>query len=250
MTEKALTTLNTTGTRVMVPQNYVAVEGLEELTFEEDLVLPRWRIVQFSSTIDGEPGQFNNNLTEQPRDDLELIVLKVSPSRAYFDENRKLVCMSRNAIHSTGGKACLGCPLAQWGNQGEPPACSRGYTLVCVDIRDNSLCLLGALRTSVPPVKLWFSKLAHAKTPPFHHVTRFTTVQQVGPKGKYFTLLPETAAELSQTDKDQARQQYQSLASVRIVEAVEPTYDEFGPNGTPEGPPPGYEEYDQPNIPF
>jgi hypothetical protein len=233
-----------------IEKHYLSIEGLEDLTLEEDLVLPRWRIVQYSSTIEGKPGQFNNNLTEEVRSMLELIVLKITPSRAMFDANRKLVCMSRNAQVSTSGKSCLGCPYAQWGANNEPPACSRGYTLVCLDPTDDTMCLLGAMRTSVPPVKLYFSGLNHQKTPPFHHLTQFIAEDTPGPKGKYFVLKPKLNGELSPEDKAAAREKYQFLATVHITEVEEPSYDEYGEDEPPEsfwqeGP-----EYEQQQQPF
>jgi len=202
------------------------IEGLEDLTIEEDLILPRWRMVQYSSTIEGQPGQFNNNLTGEVRNHLDLVVLKITPSRARFDDERNLACMSRNGYFSTGGQSCLDCEFSQWGPNGEPPECSRGYTMICLDPRDNSLCLLGALRTSVPAVKRYNSLLAHKKRSPFHFLTRFTAQDTVGPKGKYFVLNIELLGENDPDKTRQYREQYQALAHVRIAEVEEPVYEE------------------------
>ena len=239
MNEQTALTRTTAAAQVLVPRRNLDIEGLEDLTVEEDLILPRWRIVQYSSTIEGQPGQFNNNLTEELRNKLDLIVLKVTPSRARFDEERSLVCMSRNGHFSTGGKACLDCQHAQWGEEGEPPACSRGYTLVCLDPADNSLCLVGALRTSVPSVKRYNSLLVHKKQSPFLFVTRFMAEDTIGPKGKYFVLDIALLGENSSDKAREYRQQYQALAHVRITEVEEPLYDD---------PPP--EEYVEQEFPF
>jgi len=208
------------------PRRNLAIEGLEDLTMEEDLILPRWRIVQYSSTIEGRPGQFNNNLTGELRDHLDLVVLKITPSRARFDDERNLVCMSRNGYFSTSGEPCLECQFSTWGPNGEPPACSRGYTLICLDPGDDSLCLVGALRTSVPAVKRYNSLLSHRRTPPFQYITRFTAQDTVGPKGKYFVLNLELAAENPPDKMRQYRQVYQTLANIHIAEATEPPCEE------------------------
>ncbi len=202
----------------------LAIEGLEDLTVEEDLILPRWRIVQYSSTIEGTPGQFNNNLTGELRDHLDLVVLKIAPSRARFDDERKLACMSRDSYWSTSGRSCPDCPYAQWGEGGEPPACSRGYTIICFDPEDDSLCLVGALRTSVPAVKRYNSLLAHLKRPPFGFLTRFTPESTVGPKGKYFVLGVELKGENDPDKVQEYQAQYRALAHVRIAEVEEPAY--------------------------
>jgi len=182
--------------------------------------------VQYSSTIEGQPGQFNNNLTEELRDKLELIVLEVMPSRARFNDDCKLVCMSQDGHYSSDGKTCGGCPYARWGEDGEPPACSRGYTLVCLDPETDDLCLIGALRTSVPAVKRLNSLLAHKGQPPFAFLTRFTAKDTVGPKGKYFVLDIELQGKNAPDKVQEYRQQYQALANVRIQEVEESVYEE------------------------
>jgi hypothetical protein len=111
--ERALT-CTTAGAQALASRRHLAIEGLENLSVEEDLILPRWRIVQYPSTIEGQPGQFNDNLTGELRHKLELIVLKVMPSRARFNDDRKPVCMSQDGHYSSGGKTCGGCPYAQW----------------------------------------------------------------------------------------------------------------------------------------
>jgi hypothetical protein len=250
MNEKALTRTRPAPPPAIAEKHTLDIEGLEDLTLEEDLILPRWRIVQYSSSIEGQPGQFNNNLTEEVRNMLELIVLKITPSRVMFDENRKLVCMSRNAIHSTTGKPCLGCRYAQWGEDGTPSPCSRGYTLVCLDPKDDTMCLLGALRTSSPPIKIYFSRLNHQKTPPFYFLTHFVAEDTPGAKGKYFVLKPTLNSELSPEERTAAREKYLFLATVRITEVEEPSYNEYGEGEPPEGFWQEGPEYEQQQQPF
>ena len=250
MNKQVALTRTATGPQMPVLRRNLDIEGLEDLTIEEDLILPRWRMVQYSSTIEGEPGQFNNNLTGELRNQLNLVVLKVTPSRARFDEDRNLVCMSRNGHFSTGGKPCLGCQYAQWGEDGEPPACSRGYTLVCLNPQDDSLCLMGALRTSVPSVKRYNSLLAYKKRSPFCFVTRFTAQDTVGPKGKYFVLDIKLLGENAPDKLQEYRQQYLALAHVRIAEVEEPIYEEpLGPKSPYYEPPPA-EDFVEQEFPF
>lgn len=239
MEETRLTTRNAVGTQVTVPRRNINIEGLEDLTIEEDMILPRWRMVQYSSTIEGDPGQFNSNLDEETQGRLDLVVLKITPSRVQFDDDRNLVCMSNNGHVSSRGQPCANCPAAQWGEDGEPPACSRGYTLICLDPRDDSLCLVGALRTSVPGMKRYNSLLVKKKRPPFTFLTRFTGEPQAGPKGKYFTLGIELLGENDPDKIAEYRQQYQALANVTISEVEEPIYD----NGFDE-------EYENEPMPF
>ena len=220
---------NAVGTQVMVPRRHLQIEGMEDLTLEEDLILPRWRIVQYSSTIEGQPGQFNSNLDEELRNQLDMVVLKIAPSRVQFDDDRNLVCMSNNGHTSSRGQPCADCPAAQWGEDGEAPDCSRGYTLVCLDPRDDSLCLVGALRTSVPGMKRYNSLLVKKKRAPFTFLTRFTAADQVGPKGKYFILGIELLGENDPDKVAEYRQQYQALANLSISEVEKPSYESNPP---------------------
>lgn len=238
MEETRLTTRNAAATQLMVPKRHLRIEGMEDLTLEEDLILPRWRIVQYSSTIDGEPGQFNSNLDEELRTQLDLVVLKITPSRVRFDDDRNLVCMSNDSHFSSRGKPCADCPEALWGEDGEAPACSRGYTLVCLDPEDDSLCLVGALRTSVPGMKRYNSLLVKKKSSPFTFLTRFTAEDQVGPKGKYFILGIELLGENDPSKIAEYRQQYRALANITISEVEEPPHAP--------GPPPDWTEVEEP----
>jgi hypothetical protein len=166
-----------------------------------------------------------------------------------FSKERKLLCMSRDSIYSTSGRRCWGCKYAQWGEKGEPSPCSRGYTLVCWDPKAEKLCLLGALRTGVPPIKLYFSQLHDRGMPPFQFLTKFTSKEERGPKGKYMVIQPEIASEVSKEDQERYYTLYKSLATVRIVEPTEPSWEEEGP---PEpdyyGPPPPPEEFWQEDL--
>lgn len=226
MNETRLTTRNTVGTQVIIPKRHLQIEGLEDLTLEDDLILPRWRLVQYSSTIEGHPGQWNNNLTEEVRNYLDLVVLKISPSRAHFNDERELVCASHNGYQAANGRYCLECPLSLWGEDGEPPPCSRGYTFICLDPKDDSLCLVGALSMAVTPAKRYNSVLAHKKNPPFLFTTRFSGTDTIAPKGKFFLLKLELSGENSPEAIDKYRQEYQALATVRIQEYEEPAYDQ------------------------
>lgn len=225
MKEHALTTHNGQAALVAAPKTYLTIEGMEDLTLQEDLILPRWRLVQDSSKISDNVGWFHNNITEEVRETLDLVVLKITPSRAYFNKLRELVCMSANASFSTDGKECLGCPNAQWGDDGEPSVCKRGYTFVCLDRADDTLCLVGALSKAATPAKKYISWLHLKKLPPFAYATQFSSVFTAYAKGDFFLLQVDVMGLQDEEDQALARDQYRALANVTISEAAEPAYE-------------------------
>jgi len=205
-----------------VRQPSSAIEGLEDLDPYQDITLGRWRLVQKMSDIEGEPGQWNNNLTEEIRDILELVVLKVSPSRAYFSDERKLVCSSRNTITSLNGKDCMTCVDKEWLDDGEQPPCGRGYTYVCWDPQDQALCLVGAMSTGVKSAKKYNGYLFHKRRPPFSISTVFTSHEEKGDKGTWEQLDITPGDTLSLDVLDEMRQMYRSLAGLTYQEVEEP----------------------------
>lgn len=239
MNQTALTTTVDPNTGLITRKRHLAIPGLEDLTLEEDVILPRWRLTQDSSKISDNPGIFHNNLTEEERDFLDLVVLKITPSRAYFNKLRELVCMSRNAIHSTSGQACLGCEFAQWGDDNEPSLCKRGYTFVCLDPTNKTLCLVGALSMAATSAKLYFSKLHHIRKAPYEFITQFTSEFTPYVKGDFHLLKINTIDAQTPEDLAFAMEQYQYLATVTYQEVDETTWSTDDPHSPP---PPEYQE--------
>ena len=222
-----------------------SIEGLEDLDFYQDVTLGRWRLVQKMSDIEGKPGQWNNNLTGELRDVLELIVLRVSPSRAYFSDDRKLVCSSRDAHTSLSGRDCATCPESLWreDKEGSPeqPPCGRGFTYICWDQIDEALCLAGAMSTGVTSAKKYNGYLVHKRLPPFTIGTTFTSHHEVGAKGSWEQLDIIPGAPLSTEKAAEMRQMYRSLAGLTYHEV-----DQEGPG--PETGPPVFDDEAPPDI--
>ena len=215
-------------TGVITRKRHLAIPGLEALTIEDDLILPRWRLTQDSSKISDNAGIFHNNLTEEERDFLDLVILNITPSRAYFNKLRELVCMSRNALQSTSGQNCIGCEFAQWGEDNEPSICKRGYTFVCLDLSDKSLCLVGALSKAAGSAKTYFSKLNHIRRSPYSFITRFSSEFTPYIKGDFHLLQINTIADQTPEDLAFAIEQYQYLSTVNYQEVDEATWDAPG----------------------
>lgn len=228
-----------------------SIEGLEDLDFYQDITLGRWRLVQKMSDIEGTPGQWNNNLTGELRDILDLIVLKVSPSRAYFNDERKLVCSSRDAITALSGRDCAICPYTPWREDDEgntvQPLCGRGHTYVCWDPIDEALCLVGAHSTGVSSAKKYSGYLVHKRTPPFAISTTFTSHKETGSKGTWEQLDVVPGAPLPEDKAAEMRQMYRGLAGLTYEEVDEGESDQGPATDESAG---HYQQVDEKGRPF
>lgn len=139
-----------------------------EVLDRSDMIMPRVRVRQPTSKF-GAPqdaGKIHNNLTEQFNEGIEAVVLRVSKGRvmwpAEFDGGNEPACASDDAIVPREGSGlndkqsgpCAVCPMAQWGDDHVPPACSLVYTYLCADrAGDDMPFLLSAMRTSAKAAK-------------------------------------------------------------------------------------------------
>lgn len=165
----------------------------EEGFFQDDLAIPRWRVIQPTSRIEGAKiGTFRNTLTGEEREKLEnVIFLRRQNGRILFpkdDFSGERICWSYDGffpareeiIAKTGSdpksdccvkKACgqkiVCCPLAMWnnenkangnGNGNRAPLCKETITFLGVD--KNFLPLwLYFHGTAIPLVKNLISSI-------------------------------------------------------------------------------------------
>ena len=130
----------------------------------EDMVIPRLRLVQSQSEFSDEVGALFNNLTGEASPAVRAVVLKVGKNRVMwppdFQRDQQPLCASNDAFAPRDGYVgkyatlCSDCPHAQWGEDGKPPACSFGYTYLIADRDVDDLpAMLTASRTSLKAAK-------------------------------------------------------------------------------------------------
>ena len=135
-------------------------EGLEDID-QDDLMIPRVRVIQPTSQLDGPPGAFHNNLSGQTKAAIRAALLKVTKSRVFWntdDLKAAPLCASDDAkvpqtVHAGKyAQKCDGCELAQWGKDKSgnpvPPQCRLTYNFLAADLDDDDtpfiLSLAGA----------------------------------------------------------------------------------------------------------
>lgn len=213
-----------------------AVEGLEDLD-SRDFILPRWSLIQPTSKKDGADehvGQFMRNLDGAFREHLDVVILKVSPSRLLWTgdlADKRPECFSRDGKEGSIYGACGQCQFNPQVNRqlldelkaGNTTlkACGYGYTYVLVDDQETgSLALLGAMGTSVRPAKILNSQFQMEHRSPFSCVVRIASEKQTNDRGKFYVLKPSIIEKLDAERTAVWRARYQELAG-RVVKDID-----------------------------
>jgi len=145
---------------VVRPNNEaLMVVGTEDLG-REDLVIPRVRLVQPTSALGGNAGELFNALTGESAPEIHAVILRIGKSRVLwpseYQRDQRPLCASNDGIvprtefAGMYAEQCADCPQMLWGDNGEPPACSFGYSYLAADrSRDDLPFILTANRSSL-----------------------------------------------------------------------------------------------------
>ncbi len=225
------------------------IEGLEDMG-RRDIVLPRKTIVQLTSKKSELYGGFFDNLTNQATKTIDAVILQIKHSRTLWpgggEGDGQPECRSADGITGTneaGGGLCAECSFNPDVNSDlwkkGMKRCSLGYTLLAVDITDNTMFIFGAEKTSAKPVKPLISQFVNRRKSPFSFVTRFETVKVVD-EHTYYVFKPSIVKELDAVEFANYRDLYQPMKGATIKEvdeegeapadagAVPPDFDEEG----------------------
>ena len=220
-------------------EGHFTIEGLEDLG-QRDVILPRWSVLQPTSKKEGTPGFFYRNLDAVTQPALDVAILTVKPGRLLWSgELNETIpeCRSNDAI--TGSKErdsegrygeCATCWFNLWCNPdlrrqldaGQlVKVCNFGYNLLMADTADGSLALLGAMGTSVRPIKVLVSQFAQKRRPPFSAIIHIATELQRNERGKFYVLAPKIVKWLSAEETIPWREMYLNLKGQAIKEVEE-----------------------------
>lgn len=203
-----------------------SVEGYGNLDLQVDVTLPRWRLIQPSSKIDGGQGEFNHNLTNEVRAKIEMVIVYITPSRVEFDSERRLVCYSHDGIKGMLG-LCAQCPRSRWPEDKSAPKCGPGFTYVGMHPETAELYAISAQGKSVKAAKAYHSSLFNARMSPWAVVTEWGS-KKVVDKHKYFILTVKRTGITSEQVRETAREMAEWVKEIRFIEADEPlaTHDQ------------------------
>ncbi len=237
--ETKLTTIPTSDVRLTTSvDDFYGIEGLEGMG-QRDVILPRWSVLQPTSKKEGTAGFFYRNLDAVTQEGLDVVILKINPSRLLWsgELNEKVPeCRSNDGVTGNTYGPCDQCQFNLWANpdlrrqldEGKPvKVCNFGYNIVMADVADDSLALLGAMGTSVRPIKVLASQFVQKRRSPFSALVHIATELQKNEKGKFYVLAPKIVRWHDATETAKWRELYlgikgQEIKEVEEVEMVEP----------------------------
>lgn len=172
----------------------LAMAGLEAMD-SSDLVLPRARVLQPTSKLDGERGHFHFNLTGECKPQIKAVLVDFTKTRVYWSDTLgdRPFCASddtRAPRADYAGKyadACETCPWAQRVND-EPSACQLHYNFLAVDLEDNTPFIITLHGKSIQHAKAILTYFRIKKRALFEEPVIITSVDSKNDKGRFYEI--------------------------------------------------------------
>lgn len=221
------------GHAARAPATGYQIEGMEGLT-QQDIVIPRWSLVQPTSKFDGaegHEGEFRRNIDGAFAKALNVVILQISPTRLLWSgdlTDRGPECASRDAVHGSVYGLCSQCEFNPQVNPGllrdrrdgaPVKICGYGYTYLLVDdVEAGSMALFGVMGTGVRPAKTLHSQFVQKRRPPFSALVTLSTALEKNDKGKYYVFKAEVAGWLDEAATKHWREQYQTAGGQQYRE--------------------------------
>lgn len=237
------TQLSTTpnGPRAISPLGTTIVEGLEDFG-ARDFTIPRYAIVQPTSRMEGaeqHAGEFVRNIDHAFTTELRVVLLKISPTRLLWSGDRsdnRPECFSRDCVSGSAYGACNTCSFNLDYNralatelatarkekrEATLKVCSYGYNLVVADPTTGNLAFLGAMGTSVRPIKDYATRFQIEHRPTFSCVTTIKLARVVSERGKYYVLAPIAGLPFDEGELLTWREHYRGLQGTTLRDVEE-----------------------------
>lgn len=225
--DKALTKTEETALAIPAPG---APLGLEEVKDDEDLIIPRFRVVQPTSKMSEEAGTFHNNLTNACKPTLRCALMRLSRTRVYWDPDDLTappLCASNDSkeprpeykengwIPETG--QCADCVKSKWHANGDRPACALGYTFLGIDLDEGMPFFINLGRTSARTAKQIISAFVLRKEALFSRPIILSTEKMEDERGKWYVVRQEIGEPLIPEDHAAAMVWFEQLGGVEIA---------------------------------
>jgi hypothetical protein len=200
-TALATTSQNVPATIPEIPAE-LSMEGMEGID-QSDLMVPRVRVLQPTSKLPGEAGEFHFNLTDTTKKTVVAVLLRVQKGRVMWNPDDLAaapVCASDDdKMPRAGGtyaNPCADCPMAKWGADSTPPACSQTYNFLAADTEDdNAPFMISLSKTSLKHGKRIISVFVLKHKPLYSAPVRLMSTLVTSDKGKWYevTFTPSPA---------------------------------------------------------
>lgn len=213
------------------PGSGFGVEGMEGLG-PEHIALPRWDILQPISRKQGTPGWYISNLTGETREALEIIILRLTPTRVLWSDElsaRAPECASSDGITGRTYGHCRTCKFNFIPAKGQKVKhCRQGFTYFCCEPQTpafESISLLSSYGASVTPARNFHTLLAAGKPrPTCSYIVKFSTVLKLEPT-KYYINEPKILRKLEPAAWAPFLELARAIRGIQVEEAApgEPT---------------------------
>lgn len=248
----SLPTVRPENEALALPESLMGFTGGEGLS-DEDMVIPRFKIVQPTSEI-GDPGKLYCNITGEQVDALNIVVIKIEKGRIYWEagnlEAKKPLCRSNDfmnpdpSIENPFAEHCAKmvrnaktgreqpvqvCKYGSWDGDEKPP-CKVTYNLLCISLDDGLPFWISLSGAGIKPVKNYVSSIMLRKKPFFTFMTTFTTELRTEPKRHYAPKfsMPRAIDEAMYADIIPTVEALRYASIQRTFEAEESMADEGG----------------------
>jgi hypothetical protein len=160
-----------------------------ELIEQEDLPFAQIKLAQGTGTLPEHLGKWVHSITGQVVDKFEAVLLSFAKGRTCFakfgDDSAEevVLCGSNDALfprdkfigeivygESINGKPCTSCPLAQFGENGEAPKCSKVYTFALLDKTLQIPAVASFKKTGVKSARVLAYLVKYPTVGRFHYV--------------------------------------------------------------------------------
>lgn len=182
-----------------IPDDY-AREGMEDID-RDDLTLPRVRVIQPTSKLEGERGHFHHNLTGECVGSMNAVLLKITKTRVYWDpddlaappvcatdDNKRPRAEHAGKFTPTG--LCKDCAHAVWGEDRTPPDCRLTYTFLAADRdHDDMPFLIGLAGSSAKNAKKLISTFFLRGAPLWSRPVVIHSMEVKNDKGRFYEVL-------------------------------------------------------------
>jgi len=208
-------------------------EGFDDL-FEDDLVIPRYAIVQPTSH-EGTPGTFRSNLSGEERKELRFVPLRIQRGRVLWSDTlgEDPVCKSADGIVPAPGiekpvnDACCVlagrrlrpvCPMAMWQRNGngdgagrnEPPKCRDSYAMVGLDLETQTPFMIAFHGTGIRAVRVLRTVIFQKRLNLFDAACVLRLRKEQNGKGSYY--VPDFAEVKAVERPGTHREQYEQFS--------------------------------------
>lgn len=203
-----------------------------------DLVIPRYKIVQPTSK-EGTPGVFKNNLTNEEKDRINVVVLAASKGRVCWGENieEDPVCRSSDGLmpseeverpinpvcgtKENGKRFEPVCPNAVWQDNNQRPACDEVINLLCVNRDDQVPFFISLHGMQLKPVRAYLSAIGLRRKSLHEFQTTLTLKETTNHKGKFFVVQFGEIKESEAGEKEVFRSKFFQFAN----QSIDRTFD-------------------------